>query len=311
MVSTKLTEGNLFDIQGFSVHDGPGCRTLIFLKGCSLNCSWCSNPEGLNKFPEPLYNSSKCIFDKLCVVACEKQAITIMDQELKINKDFCRECVSYECTKACCAGALKLGGYKISVDDLLKIVQRDRHYWGSDGGITLTGGEPFLQADFVKTLLQACHKSYIHTAVETCGNIPWSNIQPSLEYLDWIFFDLKHMESVNHEMMTGSGNRLILENARRLASGFTGRLVFRMPVVPGFNDDDKHILQISDFMNSIGKDEINILPLHHLGREKYNLLGESYYTKTFSSPSKDSLFHIQSVFTDQKIKCYIGTETPF
>jgi pyruvate formate lyase activating enzyme len=220
-------------------------------------------------------------------------------------------CETYECTKACCAGALKLGGYKISVDDLLKIVQRDRHYWGSDGGITLTGGEPFLQADFVKTLLQACHKSYIHTAVETCGNIPWSNIQPSLEYLDWIFFDLKHMESVNHEMMTGSGNRLILENARRLASGFTGRLVFRMPVVPGFNDDDKHILQISDFMNSIGKDEINILPLHHLGREKYNLLGESYYTKTFSSPSKDSLFHIQSVFTDQKIKCYIGTETPF
>jgi pyruvate formate lyase activating enzyme len=311
MVSAKLTEGNLFDIQGFSVHDGPGCRTLIFLKGCSLRCKWCSNPEGLNNFPEPLYNSQKCIFDTLCVVACERQAIALFDQELRINKDFCRDCLTYECTKACCTGALKLGGYRIPVEDVLKIVQRDRHYWGREGGITFTGGEPFLQPDFVKALLQACHKSYIHTAVETCGNIPWSNIQPSLAYLDWIFFDLKHMETTHHSMMTGSGNKLILENASLLSSEFKGRLVFRMPVIPGFNDDDEHIQQISDFLNSIGKDEINILPLHHLGREKYHLLGESYYTKTFTSPSKDSLFRIQSLFLDRHIQCYIGTETPF
>jgi pyruvate formate lyase activating enzyme len=311
MVSEKLTEGYLFDIQGFSVHDGPGCRTLIFLKGCSLRCSWCSNPEGLHSFPEPLHNSSKCTFDNLCIDACEQQAITAVCNNLNFDKDLCRNCITYECSKACCTGALKTGGYKITINELLKIIQRDRQYWGSGGGITLTGGEPFLQPDFVKTILQQCHQSYIHTAVETCGNIAWKNIEPSLEYLDWIFYDLKHMVNSRHFTMTGTGNKVILENARKLASKFKGRLVFRMPVIPGYNDYDEHIRQLSGFLNSIGETEINILPLHHLGREKYNLLGKNYYTTDYNSPLKESLNQIQSVFSDYKINCYIGTDTPF
>ena len=311
MVSAKLTEGYLFDIQGFSIHDGPGCRTLIFLKGCSLQCRWCSNPEGLHGFPEPLYNSSKCIFDNLCIEACGKQAITAADHDLHFDNNLCCDCVTYECAQACCTGALKIGGYKISGDELMKKIQRDRQYWGSLGGITLTGGEPFLQPLFVKALLQRCHQSYIHTAVETCGNVAWKNIEPSLEYLDWVFYDLKHMDDSRHFAMTGTSNKMILENARKLSTNFTGRLVFRMPVIPGYNDDEEQIRQLSGFLNSIGKDEINILPLHHMGREKYNLLGKSYYTEDFTSPLKESLSYIQSVFRDQAINCYIGYDTPF
>jgi pyruvate formate lyase activating enzyme len=311
MVTAKLTGGYLFDIQGFSVHDGPGCRTLIFLKGCSMQCSWCSNPEGLHYFPEPLHNSQTCIFDRLCVEACGKSAITAVEHHFSFDETLCRECVTHECAQACCTGALKIGGYKISGDELMKKIQRDRQYWGSKGGITLTGGEPFLQPVFVRDILQRCHQSYIHTAVETCGNIDWTSIEPSLEYLDWIFYDLKHMDDSSHIAMTGAGNGLILENARKLAMKFTGRLVFRMPVIPGFNDSGEHILQVSAFLNSIGKDEINILPLHHMGREKYNLLGMKYYTDNFSAPSKESMNHIQSVFRDQAIHCYQSSDAPF
>ena len=311
MGQAKLTDGILFDIQGFSVHDGPGCRTLIFLKGCSLRCNWCSNPEGLHPYPEPLYNSSRCLFDNLCIQACSKNAIRASDHTLHINRDLCRECDTYDCTLACCTGALKKGGYKLSADDLMKTIQRDRQYWGSSGGITLTGGEPFLQAEFVTELLRRCHQSYIHTAIETCGNISWNSIEPSLHYLDWIFYDLKHMDDSLHKARTGTGNKLILENAIKLAAKFPGRLIFRMPVVPGFNDDDAHIHCLSGFLNSIGKNEINILPLHHLGRDKYTLLEKKYYTEEFTPPTAGSLSHIQSLFSTHGITCYTGNETPF
>jgi pyruvate formate lyase activating enzyme len=311
MGSSKLTDGILFDIQGFSVHDGPGCRTLIFLKGCSLRCSWCSNPEGLRAFPEPLYQASKCIFDNLCIHACPKQAITPGEQTLHFEREKCSECSTYDCANACCTGALKIGGYGITEDELMKKIRRDRQYWGNNGGITLTGGEPYLQPAVVKSLLKRCHETYIHTAVETCGNVPWKNIEPSLEYLDWIFFDLKQMDDFLHTEMTGTGNSLILDNARMLASRFPGRLIFRMPVIPEFNDGEEHILQLSDFLVAIGKDEINILPVHHLGREKYTILGKNYYTDDFTPPSAESLSRIQSVFASRGIRCYTGTDTPF
>jgi pyruvate formate lyase activating enzyme len=311
MVPAELTGGYIFDIQGFSVHDGPGCRTLIFLKGCSLRCKWCSNPEGLHSFPEPLYNSEKCIFDNLCIEACPKDAITPVDARLAFNQGLCRNCFSYDCVAACCTGALKIGGYFIRMVDLYKLICRDRQYWGSSGGITLTGGEPFLQPDFAESILKTCYEAHIHTAVETCGNVPWDNIERSLDHLDFIFYDLKHMDREKHKASTGSDNKLILQNARLLASRFTGRLVFRLPLVPGFNDDDAHIQKVSDFLHRVGKDEINILPVHHLGREKYALLGLKYFTSDFTPPGKEIIETVQTLFQSNDIRCYIGSDTPF
>jgi pyruvate formate lyase activating enzyme len=311
MDQPQLIQGTFFDIQGFSVHDGPGCRTLIFFKGCSLSCAWCCNPEGLSTFPEPLYNASKCIFDDLCIIACPHHAIKKNGNSLNFTRTICEDCTTHDCVKACCTGALRLGGFTMGIEKLLDVIQRDRQYWGSDGGITLTGGEPFLQPDFARQILKRCFESYIHTAVETCCNVPWESIEPSLPFIDWILFDLKQTDNQKHLRWTSRGSSLILDNARRLAESFKGRLMFRMPVIPGFNDDDLSVHKISDFIKSIGKDEINILPAHHLGKEKYKLVGKGYYTEDLKTPSNADLLRIQSIFEWHKIRCYIGSETPF
>jgi glycyl-radical enzyme activating protein len=323
MVRTKLTTGHIFDIQGFSVHDGPGCRTLIFFKGCSLECAWCSNPEGISFHPEPLYRASKCTFDGLCVNACSHAAISVSENgqsdHLVFNRKICAACSDYDCVKACCSGALNTGGYKMSVEDLYLRIDRDRQYWGERGGITLTGGEPFAQPEFAHDLLVRCYDAYIHTAVETCGNVPWNNYKNALPYIDWIFFDLKTLDDTRSNYLSGSAVRqaagspvaLILENARRIAREFSGRLIFRLPVIPGFNDDAENIDQTARFIQSTGRHEINILPLHHLGREKYSLLGKKYYTNDFKIPSKDELHKIAQQFALHGITCYTGSETPF
>ncbi len=311
MVQPELNGGTIFDIQGFSVHDGPGCRTLIFLKGCSIRCAWCSNPEGLHLYREPLYNRQKCIFDDLCVKACSSNAITHHEESLLFDRKKCSNCTTFECIDACCTGALKKGGYHVTLDELFATIQRDRQYWGSIGGVTLTGGEPFLQPEFCEGILKRCYSSYIHTVVETCGNVPWKNIERSLDFLDWIFYDLKQADPVKHRLMTLAGNELILENARKLSEVFKGRLVFRLPLIPGFNDDAASVKELSDFIISTGRKEINILPAHHFGREKYNLVGKTYYTDDFRTPEKEDLQRVQGLFESRGIRCYSGSETPF
>lgn len=310
MGSAELT-GTLFDIQGFSVHDGPGCRTLIFFKGCPLSCRWCSNPEGRNRLPEPLYRRQKCTLDMLCVDACPFHAITVVSGELVINRTRCATCTTFNCIEACCTGALQQGGYVIKVHELYRLIQRDRQYWGSRGGITLTGGEPFFQPEFAKAILKLCHDAYIHTAAETCGYIPQAWLDPALPYLDWLFYDLKQMDPDLHREWTGHSNQQILDNARWLASRFQGRMIFRMTVIPGYNDHPEHSRLIAGFISSTGKKEINLLPLHHLGREKYPLIGRSYYTTKTDTPSKNSLLAIKEIMEAEGIACYIGSDTPF
>jgi len=315
MDQSELTGGYIFDIQGFSVHDGPGCRTLIFLKGCPLRCLWCSNPEGIKPFPEPLYKESKCLFDLFCVEACPYQAIKVQggkgSQKLEFDRKKCSECDNYLCIKACLTGALAQGGDYITIDDLYTRIARDRQYWGDKGGITLTGGEPFAQPEFTAAFLEKCYKAFIHTAVETCGDVPWNDIQPSLQWLEWIFFDLKHMDEFAHKQLTSSSNKSILENARLISSSFTGRLVFRLPLVPGMNDSEENIRDTAGFILSTGRKELNILPVHHLGREKYTLAGYTYNLPGFEMTPREMLLEAQSRFTELGVKCYLGSETPF
>jgi len=193
----------------------------------------------------------------------------------------------------------------------MEIIRRDRQFWGNKGGITLTGGEPLLQIDFVKELLAKCHQAYIHTAIETCGNVPWKNYQKVLPYLDWIFFDLKNFNSEEHKKATTVGNQMILENARLLAREFTGRLIFRLPLIPGFNDTSENIASLIQFMKENGKNEINILPLHHLGKEKYQKLDKKYIGEGIPIPANEHLKAIGQTFQSAGIHCYMGSETPF
>ncbi len=302
MDQPELKAGYIFDIQGFSVHDGPGCRTLIFMKGCTLDCAWCSNPEGIHPFPEPLWRKSRCTFDRLCVDVCPYNAIRFSRDELRFDRQLCQSCSTHDCAAVCMSGALSIAGQFISTNELMQIVRRDRQYWGTGGGITLTGGEPFLQADFAKDLLEKCYTAYIHTAAETCGNYPWNNIEDSLPFLDWIFFDLKQVTNITD---------MILSNALRLSKEFQGRLIFRLPLIPGMTDDKENLCNIRDFVLQTGRKELNILPGHHLGREKHLMLGNIYYTRDFSIVSPDTLVTVQNFFQNAGITCYTGSQTPF
>lgn len=303
--------GSVFDIQGFSVHDGPGCRTLIFLKGCSMNCHWCSNPEGILINPVLLFNESKCNQCGNCVQACHFSAINIDHGIPVINRTNCQSCKEHPCLDTCYPGALKICGSTYIVDELVRIIQRDRGYWGVSGGVTLGGGEPLLQIDFAESLLVKFYNSFIHTAIETCGNVPWANFERVIPYLDWVFFDLKHMNPDIHQQATGVDNSQILKNARKLAGSFSGRLVFRMPLIPGFNDTESNIYATAQFLREIKRNEINILPLHHLGRQKYESLGLQYHAISFSIPTPSQLITVKNLFEELGIVCYAGHETMF
>jgi len=307
----SVTKGFIFDIQGLSVHDGPGCRTLIFLSGCTLNCFWCCNPEGISLKPSVLYYSAKCIICGNCINNCSQNAIRFDNQKPVISRQYCESCKKQSCIDECYTDALRLGGYEITVSKLYDIIQRDRQFWGSRGGITLTGGEPLLQIDFAKEIISKCYESYIHTAIETCGNIPWKYFQDVISYLDWIFFDLKHLDSQEHKKGTNSDNSLILENAKKLSKKFKGRLIFRFPLIPNFNDSIENINSIISFIKETGRNEINILPLHHLGREKYQMLQKDYSGKNFPIPINENLRNIKETFIASGIDCFIGNETPY
>ena len=303
--------GRIFDNQGLSVHDGPGCRTLIFLCGCTLNCSWCSNPEGISLTPSLMYAETKCIGCGNCVASCSHNALSLENGKLKISREKCGLCSSPNCIKDCYSEALRLNGYEISVERLCEIIARDRQFWGREGGITLTGGEPLLQWEFAAEILRRSHESYIHTAIETCGNIPWRNFNAVIPYLDWIFFDLKHMDNYQHMEATNTGNSSILKNAARLSGEFPGRLIFRFPLIPEFNDSEENLNLMISFLKETGRKEINILPLHHLGREKYGMLQRDYLGSTYQEPSNKKLSDIQKLFSASGIDCFLGSETPF
>lgn len=289
-----------------------------------MNCRWCSNPEGILPYPAPLYNAEKCIYDGLCVNACDKlSAISIKKsavsgqhsaadkEELIINRDLCKGCIEYKCAESCNTGALKIAGYNISIEDLFNRLQRDRNYWGENGGITLTGGEPFSQPEFATELLKKCYKSYIHTAIETCGNVPWKYYAEAIDYIDWLFYDIKHTDNLKHREWTGVSNKLLLENAEKLAKHYKGRLIIRIPVVPGFNDSDNDVSSLADFMNNAGLKEVNILPLHHLGREKYKLMNMPYFNAQFIIPSQNKMIHIRQLLESKGLLCYEADKTPF
>jgi len=297
-------KGLLFDVQGFSVHDGPGCRSLIFLKGCPLRCRWCANPEGINPYVEIMRSTSKCVKDLACASVCSAMSADNMDRTK------CRGCPDHRCVEACNYGALRTAGYYMDVEDLMERIKRDRQYWGYGGGVTISGGEPMLQADFAIEVLKLCYDSYISTAMETCGCAEWKDYERVIEYLDWIFFDLKHMDDEVHRRGAGVSNRIILDNARRIASSGK-RVVFRVPVIPGFNDSDENMRETAEFIGSTDADEVNLLPFHRLGASKYEQLGRDYEYKDALPPDVQRMERIRGIFEECSIKCWIGGVTPF
>jgi glycyl-radical enzyme activating protein len=315
-MSTAATKGLIFDIQGHSIHDGPGTRTLVFFSGCPLRCTWCSNPEGLLPRQRLMYKAQLCKqCPDRCVSACPNGGVhRSIDGDSHVNFDRaqCSVCDTLECVKVCYRQALQISGRWYSEDELMRVFHRDRTYWGAEGGVTLTGGEPLLQHEFVLPLLERCRDVGISVCVETSGYVERHILEAALPSIQWLFVDLKHLEENAHVEQTGVSNQLILDNIRFVQSAdWSGRLVVRMPVIPGFNDNQANAKITADFLRDVGLDEINLLPFHRLGASKYEQLGMHYAYADQPALTLENLLPLASVFRDRGIRCYLGANTPF
>jgi pyruvate formate lyase activating enzyme len=224
----------------------------------------------------------------------------------------CDCCETMNCINVCYTGALQSSGHWYTADELMRVFERDRCYWGPAGGITLTGGEPLMHEEFVLDLLERCQRAYIDTCVETSAFAPRSVLQAALPYVQWLFIDIKHMDSGKHLEGTGVTNELILDNIRWIAStDWPGRMVIRMPIVPGFNDTADNAQATASFLAEIGVSEINLLPFHRLGSSKYEQLGMAYKYADQPASAREILESLALVYRQRGITCHVGADTPF
>jgi pyruvate formate lyase activating enzyme len=260
----------LFNIMRFALHDGPGIRTTVFLKGCPLACPWCHNPESQNPGPELMFAPERCLGCGDCVGACPQGALSWEDGAPRRDPQLCRLCG--ECCQLCPADARRLTGWRTGVRELLEQVRRDQVFFSeSGGGVTFSGGEPLMQPDFLCAALAACRAEGIHTVVDTCGYASRQTVAHVSGHTDLFLFDLKLMDSRRHQELTGVGNDVILENLRLLA-GLGKAIIARIPIVPGMNDDEENITATLRFLEAARVENVELLPYHGTGREKYRRL---------------------------------------
>ncbi len=262
-------EGKIFDIQRFSIYDGPGIRTNVFFKGCNLRCLWCHNPESQKFENQLLFYKEKCVGCGACTDLCDKA-----------HTDNCTACG--RCAEVCRNKAKKISGRSADSDEIVAEVIRDKEFYKtSGGGVTLSGGEPLLQPDFAADILKKCKNNNIHTAVETAGNVKWESFLKILPYTNLFLFDIKCMDEKKHTEFTGVSNRLILENAQKLKN-VGANILFRTPVILGYNDSE--IKAIADFCRPF---DYEILAYHKTGCGKYSALGLSYALSDVESPGRE------------------------
>ena len=278
--------GLIFDIQRYSIHDGPGIRTLVFMKGCPLRCLWCSNPESQSDSSEMIVYPSKCIGCDRCVEVCPTGAA--QEQDIGAAKQLCQNCGA--CVDVCPSTARQMAGRIVSVEEVLAEVKKDTPFYRrSSGGVTISGGEPLMQDEFVAQLLKRCRAAGIHTAIETCGFSGPERLRKVLQHVDLVLFDLKHMHPTRHRELTGVGNEVILENATIAARGGT-RTIFRVPIIPGYNDDEENIERIAVFVSGLNPTgEVHLIPYHRLGASKHAALGRAYPLADVQAVERDSL----------------------
>jgi len=299
-------KGLVYDIQRFAIHDGPGIRTLVYMKGCPIRCLWCSTPQSQKMAPEILHIELRCKKCGRCVEVCPLQVITLSEEEdWKINRELCTDCG--QCVDVCLNQALELVGKYTAVEELFREVNKDSPFYRrSNGGVTVGGGEPTMQFDFVTAFLKRCKQHYIHTAIETCGYVKWEHLEKLLEYVDLVHFDIKHMDALVHRELTGVSNELILENARRVST--IRPTIIRIPVVPGCNDSDDNISATARFATELGENlkRIELLPYHKFGTQTYGRLGRKYELIDIEPPSDDHMKRLKEIIESCGVRAQIG-----
>jgi len=300
--------GIIFKIERLAVHDGPGIRTVVFFKGCPLRCQWCSSPESQNLGPEVAYDPVRCIRCHRCVFACPQKALSILQGGgLDFHRGLCTACG--ECVQACEVGARWLVGWSVHASEVLKEIEKDEiFYHRSGGGVTLSGGEPALQPEFARKILEGARYRGLHTAMETCGAAEWHVFAPLMPFLDLIYVDLKIFSARRHMAMTGRDNARVLQTLEGINSQCRDiELVVRVPVVPGFNDDIDNLGHIAEFL--LGLDSlkrVELLPYHRYGVRTYDLLGRRYELSDVMPPAREEMQEIAALFTSRGISAGIG-----
>jgi pyruvate formate lyase activating enzyme len=295
------------NIQGYSIHDGPGIRTVVFLKGCSLACQWCSNPECISPRPEVGFIKALCTKCGKCAEICPEGALVYKAGKFpRIDRERCSGCGA--CSAVCDYKAIVLYGISMNAEEIYNAVNRDEmFYQASGGGVTVSGGEALLQPQLVCELFRKCRHAGIHTCIETSGCAAESAWRQVLPYTDYVLYDLKHMNSVKHRQYTGKPNSLILANAKMVAESGVETL-FRMPIIPGINDDEQNIKDTADFLHKLGNNvlRIELMPYHRLGKGKYESLDRKYTLSDVPSLEPEHLESIKKTFESNRIECSIS-----
>ncbi len=290
--------GWVFDIKRYSIHDGPGIRTTVFLKGCGLRCLWCHNPESVAPGPELMHWPARCVRCHACLAACPRGAVS-KDADGAVAVDRARCDLCGKCVEACLYDAMQTVGREMSVDEVLAEVARDLvFYEQSGGGVTLSGGDPAVQADFAEAVLDACRGRGIRTAVDTAGAAPAGVLERLAAKADLVLYDLKVMDDARHRELTGASNGPVLDNLKRLAAGRTEVWV-RLPLVAGANDDDGNIRRTIDFLKGLGTvGRVGLLPYHPGGVEKARRIGRETQVRRFETPSEERTAAVEAAFRE-------------
>jgi pyruvate formate lyase activating enzyme len=301
----KLKQGIIFDIKRFSVHDGPGVRTTLFFKGCPLNCIWCHNPEGISQQPQLAYYEHKCINCGECVPICPEKAHSIVDGKHYFDRTKCLACG--KCKDICLGNTLRLYGKEITVDEAMKLAFDDRDFYGSDGGLTLSGGEPLLQAEFCSELLKRLKNEGINTAVDTCACVGWDCIEKVLPATDIFLVDFKHPDTVAHRKLTGLGNETIIENLGRLSES-GAKIEVRIPLIPGYNDLEADLLSAGKRLKRLHLEKVKVLPYNAMARTKYSALGMKDTMPQIEPPDKAAIRLAVNILCDCGVHAVSGKE---
>ncbi len=294
--------GTIFNIQKFSLHDGPGIRTVVFFKGCPLSCKWCANPESQDTKLQILWDKEKCIGCKTCIDTCPAKAISHREGNIHVDASLCHRCLT--CISHCPHQALKAEGKTKTVEDVLDIcLQDEAFYEESGGGVTLSGGEALMQPDFAISLLQALKDRHIHTAIETTGYARPEIFHNVTDLADLLLFDIKHWDENKHREGTGVSNRTILDNMKSaIASG--KNVLPRLPVIPGYNNSPKDAEGFTHRLLEVGAKEVQLLPFHQFGEKKYDMLDKAYAYTDVPALHEKELEDFLQIFIEHGIHAF-------